>query len=95
MSEKKTQTFEEAYERLEAILEKMNHEQVSLDEALALYEEADTLIGSCQKRLSEAEQKIEILLKNRDSQLLLDKEGSVQTDDYRPPNHSSLSETHG
>ncbi len=60
-------TFEEAYVRLEEILEKMNSEQVSLDDALTLYEEADQLILSCQKRLSNAEQKIEILLKNRDN----------------------------
>ena len=58
-------SFEAAYERLEEILEKMNTEQVSLDSALSLYEEADSLIGDCQKRLTEAEQKIEILIKNR------------------------------
>jgi len=58
---KDEKTFEVAYERLEEILEKMNSEQVSLDVSLALYEEADKLIGTCQKKLQDAEQKIEIL----------------------------------
>lgn len=75
-------TFEEAYERLEQILEKMNSEQVSLDDALSLYEEADQLILSCQKRLNEAEQKIEILLKNR--------EGTPQREPFIPETQSSL-----
>jgi len=70
MTEK--QTFEDAYDRLEEILEKMNAEQVSLDNALSLYEEADQLIGSCQKRLNEAEQKIEISADNDSSPIVFD-----------------------
>jgi exodeoxyribonuclease VII small subunit len=62
-------TFEAAYSRLEQILEKMNSNTVSLDESIKLYEEADRLIVQCQSRLSEAEQKIEVLIKNRDGTL--------------------------
>jgi exodeoxyribonuclease VII small subunit len=69
MSQK--QTFEEAYARLEEILEKMNSGSVSLDASIKLYEEADQLIQLCQNRLTEAEQKIEVLLKNRDGSLAL------------------------
>ena len=75
-------TFEAAYERLEEILEKMNTEQVSLDSALSLYEEADGLIGDCQKRLLEAEQKIELLMKNRDGSLKVDEKGALETEDF-------------
>lgn len=57
--------FEKALARLEEILEKMNKGGVSLEEALKLYEEADKLIGVCNKRLNEAERKIEVLIKNR------------------------------
>ena len=85
-------TFEDAYERLEQILEKMNAEQVSLDEALALYEEADTLIGTCQKKLSEAEQKIEILLKNRDGSIQVDENQHPQTEDFTTSNQSILNQ---
>lgn len=58
-------SFEGSLGRLEQILEKMNSGAVALEEALKLYEEADQLIQSCNKRLVEAEQKIETLVKNR------------------------------
>lgn len=90
MTEK--QTFEEAYDRLEEILEKMNAEQVSLDDALNLYEEADKLIVSCQKRLHEAEQKIETLMKNREGSLQLDEQGNPQTDDFVSSHSSGLNQ---
>lgn len=67
-------TFEEAFERLEEILEKMNLGKVSLDESLKLFEEADKLIFKCSKDLSVAEQKVQILLKNRNGELSLDSE---------------------
>ena len=68
--------FEEAYSRLEEILEKMNSGKVSLDDALKLYEEADALITTCQKKLTEAEKKIEIMIKNRSGEALLDENGN-------------------
>jgi exodeoxyribonuclease VII small subunit len=60
-------SFEEGFNRLEEILEKMNSSAVSLDDSLKLYEEADKLINACNKRLNEAERKIEILIKNRNT----------------------------
>jgi exodeoxyribonuclease VII small subunit len=54
----------------------MNSGKVSLDDALKLYEEADTLIINCQKKLTEAEKKIEIMIKNRSGEPLLDETGS-------------------
>ncbi len=63
--------FEASFGRLEQILEKMNSGAASLDESLKLYEEADLLIVSCSKRLNEAEQKIEMLIKNRSGELVL------------------------
>lgn len=83
-------TFEQAYERLEQILEKMNSEAVSLDDALSLYEEADKLLASCQKRLSDAETKIELLIKNREGLLSLNKEGKPETQAFTPEPQSSL-----
>jgi exodeoxyribonuclease VII small subunit len=64
--------FEQAYARLEQILEKMNSGKASLEDSIKLYEEADKLIVSCNTRLNEAEQKIEILLKTREGDVLLD-----------------------
>jgi len=73
--------FEEAYSRLEEILEKMNSGKASLDDSLKLYEEADKLIVTCQKKLSEAEKKIEMMIKSRSGDVVLDEAGqpTVQT----------------
>lgn len=73
---KKDKTFEEAYARLEEILEKINQSEVSLDDSLNLYKEADTLINSCGKKLDSAEKKITSLMKNRENNLVLDENGS-------------------
>ena len=67
--------FEEAYQRLEAILQAMNSGKVALDDSLKLYEEADTLITTCQKQLTDAEKKIEILVKNRAGDLSTNESG--------------------
>jgi exodeoxyribonuclease VII small subunit len=74
--------FEEAYARLEQILEKMNSGKLSLDDSLKLYEEADVLIAACQKRLTEAEHKIEILIKNRSGELALNTNGTPTTQEF-------------
>jgi len=75
-------TFEKAFARLEEILRVMNDGKASLDESIGLYMEADKLIGSCGKKLSEAEQKIEVLIKNR--------EGSVQMNNSGAPTTTSF-----
>jgi len=62
-------TFEEAFQRLEQILERMNAADVALEESLSLFEEANTLIVSCQKELSCAEKRIEKLVRNRQGEL--------------------------
>jgi exodeoxyribonuclease VII small subunit len=68
--------FEEAYKRLEEILQAMNSGKVELDDSLKLYEEADKLIVACQKKLTEAEKKIEILVKNRSGEVATDESGA-------------------
>jgi exodeoxyribonuclease VII small subunit len=68
--------FEEAYKRLEEILQAMNSGKVELDDSLKLYEEADKLIVACQKKLTEAEKKIEILVKNRSGEVATDETGA-------------------
>lgn len=67
-------SFEAAFARLEEILEKLNSGTVSLDDSLKLYEEADKLIAACNKRLIDAERKIEILVKNRNGDLSIGNE---------------------
>ncbi len=76
-------TFEKAYERLEKILETLNSGDVSLDISLKLYEEADQLIRLCQSKLVGAEQKIQMLIKNRNGSLSKTPEGQIQTQNYQ------------
>lgn len=84
------ESFESAYARLEEILEKMNAEKVSLEDSLKLYEEADRLIHWCSKRLTEAEKKIELLMKNREGDLLLDEQGNPQIQPFSISSQAAL-----
>lgn len=84
-------SFEQAYARLEKILEQMNSGKISLDESLTLYEEADCLIASCNTRLNEAEQKIELLIKNRSGELAVDENQKPLTQPFIPEAKSLLS----
>ena len=67
-----TFNFEEAFDRLEEILNKMNSGKLPLDESLALYEEANQLIIKCSQRLNAAEAQVELLIKKRNGELELD-----------------------
>jgi len=71
-------SFEEAYGRLEAILSKLNSGEVSLENSLVLYEEANGLITLCEEKLIHAEQKIETLIKTRSGELALNDEGKPE-----------------
>lgn len=83
MSIPSEQNFEKALGRLEEILEKMNSGTTTLDESLALFEEADKLISNCNKRLNEAEKKIEILIKNRNGDLALNNEQKPMSQNFK------------
>ncbi len=65
MAEKK---FEDAIQRLEEIVDKMESGDLSLDESLRYYEEGIKLTRACYKKLTEAEKKIEKLIKKQDGQ---------------------------
>lgn len=82
-----TVSFEAAFERLEAILEQMNGGSISLDDSLGLYEEADRLIAICNKRLNEAERKIEVLIKNRNGELNCGIDNKPLTQEFKNPSN--------
>jgi exodeoxyribonuclease VII small subunit len=84
VEQKQDLSYEEAFTRLEQILEKLNSGSVSLDESLKLYEEADKLITACSKRLNEAERKIETLIKNRNGDIALGRDQKPATQDFDP-----------
>jgi len=76
------QTFEQAYARLEQILERMNAGGVSLEESLKLYEEADQLITACNTKLQQAEKKVEILMKHRSGELMMNEHNQPLTQPF-------------
>ncbi len=70
---KKTFQFEETLKRLETIVESLEGESQSLEKSLALFEEGIKLTRQLKQYLEEAEQKVQILLK--------DAEGKLKTED--------------
>jgi exodeoxyribonuclease VII small subunit len=59
----KAPEFEEALTELEALVERLEHGDLPLDEALKLFERGVALTRHCQTALQAAQQKVEILLK--------------------------------
>ena len=59
----KEPSFEEAYNQLEAVVAKLESGETRLEETIRLFEEGMRLSGICQKRLDEADRKIELLLR--------------------------------
>jgi exodeoxyribonuclease VII small subunit len=59
MSEKERPGFEEALKKLEKIVEKLNDQDISLEESVQLYEEGLKLSKICSETLEQAALKIE------------------------------------
>ena len=60
---KKEKSFEEAMERLEAIVAELEGEDRGLEEQFALFQEGMELARLCDKKLGEVEKSVEIVLK--------------------------------
>ena len=67
--------FEEALARLEQIVHALEGGELSLDDALRVFEEGTGLLRLCTRRLEEAEHRIEILMQGDD--------GSLRTQPFR------------
>lgn len=78
-------SFEKALSRLEEILETMTLPDTPLETAVALFEEADKLTKFCNECLEKAGKRVEMLMKNRTGELLLDAEGRPVTAEFLPP----------
>ena len=61
--------FEYSLKRLEEIVGKLESANLSLDEAMKLFEEGVQLSRDCQRYLEQAEGKVEILLKKAGGEL--------------------------
>lgn len=84
MADKKP-TFEKDLEKLEETVQALEEGGLSLDDALKRFEEGIALAARCEKALTEAEKKIEILLKNAQGKLEPQPFGDVETDETPAP----------
>ena len=73
--------FEKDLQELEALVEKMEGGDLSLEDSLVHFERGIALTRACQKSLSEAEQKIQILLAEDGSQKLQPYSSDENSDD--------------
>lgn len=61
-----TKNFEQAMNRLEEIVQKLEQEDISLDDSLAYFEEGMKHSKFCYQKLNQAEQKLQKLVKKED-----------------------------
>ena len=66
MSKKEEPNFEELMEKLEEITNKLEKEQLSLDESVKLFEEGMQISKQCNSKLEDAEKRITILINQND-----------------------------
>ena len=74
MAEGKIYPFEEALEKLSALVEKMESGDLSLEESLKIFEEGIKLSKDCQNALTDAEKKVQALLLEEDQTNTIDNE---------------------
>ncbi|HEO72267.1 MAG TPA: exodeoxyribonuclease VII small subunit [Candidatus Hydrogenedentes bacterium] len=92
MAEKKP-NFEKDLENLEEIVGALEEGGLSLDDSLKRFEEGITLARRCEKTLTEAEKKVEILLKNTEGELEAQPFGEVESEDAEKPETTSREST--
>jgi exodeoxyribonuclease VII small subunit len=66
-------SFEQAIERLEEVVELLESGQIPLEEAINLYQEGILLSRHCDLKLTQVEQKI---------QMLIEEDGKIMTKDF-------------
>ncbi len=64
------ESFENNLKELETIVKTLEGSDVTLDEMLALYEKGIALTKSCTSQLENAEQKITMLIKNKNGEMI-------------------------
>jgi exodeoxyribonuclease VII small subunit len=77
--------FEKSFQQLEKIVQRLEGEELPLDESLQLFEEGIRLSRFCHQRLEEVEKKIELILADAKGQPVIepfeDEEGDELTED--------------
>ena len=68
--EKNPIDFEKPMEKLNQLVEKMEHGNLPLENSLKYFEQGIGLIRQCQEALSKAEQRVKILIQNNGEETL-------------------------
>lgn len=93
---KKETSFEKDLEQLEAIVAALEAGGLSLDDSLKKFEEGIRITRACEKALSEAEKRIEILTRNTEGELEagpFDEEEAEVMETQPKPRHASAEDT--
>ena len=68
MAARRPNDFEKSFQNLEKIVQRLETEELPLDDSLQLFEEGIRLSRFCHQRLEEVEKKIELILANAKGQ---------------------------
>lgn len=77
---KEKQTFEEDLKKLQKIVEELAGGKITLGEALKKYEEGVKIAQSCSQALTDAQRKVELLMK-KDEKFSLEKFDDADTEE--------------
>ena len=72
--------FESSLKKLEDAVNRLEGGELSLDDSLKVFEEGVRHAAICSRKLSEAQKKVELLLKRKD--------GSFYTEEFQSDDHS-------
>ena len=78
-------TFEASLAELETIVKRLEDGDIPLEESLKLFETGVKLSRECRERLSEAERRIEVLMKDSDGKLQLSEFATEASAESRQP----------
>jgi exodeoxyribonuclease VII small subunit len=73
--------FEKALEELKGIVEKLERGDLELEESLKMFERGVKLMAVCQKKLEDAERRVEIVSKGMKGGAVPFDEGAAEADD--------------
>jgi exodeoxyribonuclease VII small subunit len=76
VARRKKLDYEASIAELESLVERLEQGDISLEESLKLYESGVLITRDCQEALSQAEQKVQLLLRQGDQANLVDFEGN-------------------
>lgn len=87
--------FEDALSQLENLVREMESDQMPLEELIQNYERGTRLFQMCEKRLEEAQGRIEIIRKNRNGEDVVESFEESETDSAADATDEEESNEHG